>query len=84
MPARVAHHAFGLTGRAGGVEDIGRVGGLYGGAVGRFACVLRGADQVRVVVVAARDEVTGLPLALQDQAGLRLALGQVNRRIELA
>ena len=80
MAAIVAHHALRLPGRARGVEDVERVGGLERHAFDRAS--VRLGDRLRIVMIAAGDEVAALFLALQDEARFRLVLGVVDRRVE--
>ena len=78
VAAIVAHHALGLPGRAGGVEDVERVGGGDGNA--RHLAALR---QFRLhrgahVDVAALHQIGGKLLALEDEA----AVGLVGRLVD--
>ena len=78
VAAVVAHHAFGRAGRAGGVENIQRIGRRHRHAVMRRG---RGLGLGQVVVAARRQHARRL-LALQDQAGIRLVRRQRDRRVE--
>ena len=80
VAAIVAHDALGLAGRAGGVEDVERVGGGERHAIDFSAAGAR--HRFGKIVVAAGDELAGLRLALQHQAGLRLVGRAGDRRVE--
>ena len=82
MAAIVAHHALGPARRAGCVEDVERVGRRDGNALRPSALCLGGGDQHAPVLVAGGVH-RGFDLRpLQDQAGLRLVRGQLDRLVE--
>ena len=78
MAAIVAHHALGLSGRAGGVDDVKRIGGLDRHAVVR----LRVLDEGMPVDVASGDQIAPPLLALQHDAMRRLVLRQIDGAVE--
>ena len=82
VAAIVAHHAFRDAGRAGGVEDVERIGGEHGHAFGGLGVVDRVLPGFAPVVVAAFDERRLALRALQDHAGRRLVLGELDRLVE--
>ena len=78
MPAIVAHHALGLSGRARGVEDVERVGGLDGHAVvglGRVHGLLP-------VDIPAIDHRGLFHRALQDDAVVRFVRGEIDGLVQ--
>ena len=82
VAAIVAHHALGNSGRAGGVENVERIGGgdrHAFGCLGEVDGVLPG---FAPVVVAACHEVRLALRALQDQTGGGLVLGEIDRLVE--
>jgi hypothetical protein len=77
VAAGVAHHALGLSGRAGGVEDVERIGGGHRHGVGRGGGGFGGGE----IVVAARLHRGAGLRALEHQAGLRLVGADLDRLI---
>ncbi len=82
MAAIVAHHAFRDAGGAGGVENVERVGGEHRHAFGGLGVFDRVLPDFAPVVVAALDQRRLALRALQDQAGLRLVLGEFDRLVQ--
>ena len=82
IAAGVAHDALGRSGRAGGVEDVERVGGGEFDAGRAFARRARRGDQRRPVVVALGEHLAFELRPLEDDAGLRLVPGEADRQIE--
>ena len=78
IAAGIAHHALGLAGGTGGVEDIERIAALDRHAVSR-CCPL---DQGRPVMVDRRAQLGGVLLALQDHAGLGLVAALLDGGID--
>ena len=82
IAADVAHHALGHSGRAGGVEDVERIGRGEIGAGRPLAGGLRRVDQRRPVVVARRVHPRRDLRALEDDRGRRLVLRQADGEVE--
>ena len=82
VAAIVAHHAFRDAGRARGVENVERIGGGDRHAFAGLGVFDRVLPDFAPVVVAAFDQSRLALRALQDQAGLRLVLGEVDRLVE--
>ncbi|EGE58250.1 hypothetical protein RHECNPAF_3340049 [Rhizobium etli CNPAF512] len=80
MPAIVAHHALRLPGRAGGIEDIERIGRLDGNTGHLGAAV--GRHRRLEILIAAADEFCAKLRPLQHQAALRLHPGHLDRLID--
>ena len=79
VAAVVAHHAFRNAGRAGGVEDVERVGRQHRHARRALARLARGIAQARPIVVAAGSERGFALRPLEDDAGLRFCFCQIDR-----
>ena len=82
VAAIVAHDALGLAGRAGGVDDVERVGRGDRHAFDRPSGIAGSADMLGIVEVAAGLQIAGELLALQDQAFFRRVRGQRDRLVE--
>ena len=82
MAADVAHHALGRSGRPRSVEDVERVGSGEFDAGRALACRARRGDQRRPVVVAIGEHLAFELRPLEDDAGLRLVLGEADGEIE--
>jgi len=78
MAAIVANDTLGLTGRAGGVQDIKRIGGCHRDTVGR----LRAGDGSAPIDIALRGQFAFKRGALQDDAPLRLGLGHLDGAVQ--
>jgi len=75
VAAIVAHHALGVAGGTGGIEDVQRIGGRDGDATGLAAARLGIGDRPRPVVIAAGEHLRLRHRPLQHQHGARLMLG---------
>ena len=82
VAAIVAHDALGLAGRAGGVDDVERVGGGDRHAFDVAPGIARRTDMLGIVEVAAGQQIADQLLALQDQAFVRRAFRQRDRLVE--
>ncbi len=78
MPRSRAHHAFGRTGGAGCIQDIGRVIAFYRNTFGRLNTCLKPMP----VVIAAILEFGNLLFALENHTKFGLMGGQFNRAIQ--
>ena len=82
VAAIVAHHALRNSGRARRIENVERVGGGHRHAFAGLGVVDRVLPHCAPVMVAARRQLRLALRALQDHAGLRLVLGELDRLIE--
>ena len=82
IAADVAHHAFRHAGRAGGVEDVERIGRGEIGAGRALARGFGGLDQRCPVMVARLVHPRRDLRPLEDDAMLRLGLRQADRQVE--
>ena len=82
IAADVAHHPLGDPGRAGGVEDVERIGRSQIRAWRPLARGFGGLDQRGPVVVAPLDHPRGDLRALEDDAVSRLVPGKADSEIE--
>ena len=82
MPAIIADDTFGFSRRAGGVEDIERVGGGYRDAIGLMAIGLGLAHQGLPLNVTSGRELGGFLRALKNNHGFGLMLRDLDRLID--